>query len=115
MRTVVIILVLIFMFLSGSFCAEYFIEKDLAEMADDVNDISSAEDLKGAMEKWENLSQRLEIIIDHGDLEEVSKNLWAMEEELKYDFDEFMESKALTMQMLSHIKERNTLHIINVL
>lgn len=115
MRAVLIVLILIFVFTSASFFTEVFIETKVDEFMKDVKNISDAEDLKQATKNWENLSDYFEIIIDHGDLEEVSQHLWAMEEELKYDFDEFMESKALALQMLEHIKERNTFGLVNVL
>ncbi len=115
MRTFIIIISLALIFISGSVYTDFFISDQLDIMIKETEKISTQEDLKNVCDKWEKVSDYLEVIIDHGDLEEVSKNLWAMEEELKYDFDEFMESKALTLQMLSHIKERNTIGLINVL
>ena len=115
MRAVLIVVILIFLFVSASLFTEPFIKTRFEDFIKDVENISDAESLKLATEKWEKLSDYFEIIIDHGDLEEVSQHLWAMEEELKYDFDEFMESKALALQMLDHIKERNTIGLINVL
>lgn len=115
MRAIIILLTLTLVFVSGSVFNEFFVENEINKMVDDVNKISTTDDLKAVIKKWEKLSEKLEIIIDHGDLEEVSQHLWAMEEEILYDFDEFMESKALTLQMLSHIKDRNTLALVNVL
>lgn len=115
MRHFIIIISFVLIFFSGSVLADVFIEKNFTQMAEKIENISSEKDLKAVTEKWEELSEISEIIIDHGDLEEVSQHLWAMEEEIKYDYDEFMESKALAVEMLYHIKDRNTLKLINIL
>ncbi len=115
MRTFIIIISLTLIFISGSVYTEFFIKNEIDIMIEATEKISTQEDLKNVCDMWEKVSDYLEIIIDHGDLEEVSKNLWAMEEELKYDFDEFMESKTLTLEMLAHIRDRNTVGLINVL
>ncbi len=115
MRSIVIMVALIFIFASASFFIDSFIKNEIDAFIKEVANISDTTQLAEATEKWEKLSDYLEIIIDHGDLEEVSHHLWAMEEELKYDYDEFMESKTLALQMLDHIKKRNTVGLINVL
>lgn len=115
MRAIIIIFTLIFVFVSASFYMEGFIKKGIDDFIKEIENINTESDLKKATKEWEKLSDYLEIIIDHGDLEEVSQHLWAMEKEIKYDFDEFMESKVLTLQMLEHIKNRNTLGLVNVL
>ena len=115
MRALLIVLILVFVFVFASFFTEAFIKNSIDDFIKDVENIYDEKNLKTATEKWEKLSDYFEIIIDHGDLEEVSQHLWAMEKELKYDLDEFMESKALALQMLEHIKQRNTIGLVNVL
>lgn len=115
MRAIIIMTVLICLFVSASLFTDFFIKSEIDSFVKVVENISDMEKLEEATEKWEKLSDYFEIIIDHGDLEEVSQHLWAMEKELIYDFDEFMESKALALQMLDHIKQRNTLGLVNVL
>ncbi len=115
MRNFILIFSVIFIFVSCSVFTDIMIEKHFTSFAQDIDGISTEEDLMNITEKWEKMSEFAEIIIDHGDLEEVSHHLWAMKEEMKYDYDEFMESKALTKEMLLHIRDRNTLGIINIL
>ena len=115
MRTVVLILLVSCIFIFGSVFTDVFIEREINNIAERVEEIESVDDLKAVIVSWETTADYFEIIIDHGDLEDVSRLLWAMEEEIKYDFDEFMESKALALNVLDHIKERNTIGLINVL
>ncbi len=115
MRSFIIIGLLTALFVSGSFLCDAYLEKNFVMLAEEIEKMETEEELKAITEKWEKLSDIAEIFVDHGDLEEVSRQLWAMEEEIKYDIDEFMESKALARQMLFHIKDRNTLGMINIL
>lgn len=115
MRNLIIIFLLTALFVSGSFLCDAYLEKSFVLMAEEIEKMETAEELKKITEKWERVSDIAEIFVDHGDLEEVSRQLWAMEKEIKYDLDEFMESKALACQMLFHIKDRNTIGIINIL
>lgn len=115
MRNFIIISLLTVLFVSGSFLCDAYLEKNFILMADEIEKMETEEELKAITEKWEKLSNIAEIFVDHGDLEEVSRQLWAMEKEIKYDIDEFMESKAIACQMLFHIKDRNTVGIINIL
>ena len=115
MRSFIIIGLLTALFISGSFLCDAYLEKNFVLLAEEIEEMDTEEELKAITQRWEKLSDVAEIFVDHGDLEEVSIQLWAMEKEIKYDIDEFMESKALARQMLFHIKDRNTLGIINIL
>ena len=115
MGNFVIIALFTSVFLFGSIFTDIIIEKKFSLMAENIEAIETEKELEEITRNWEKLSEASEIIIDHGDLEEVSRHLWAMKEELKYDYDEFMESKVLVIQMLEHIRDRNTLGIINIL
>ncbi len=115
MRNYIMIISFILLFCSLSVFADVMIEKHFTSLAESIENVSTEEELVEITKKWEKTSEIAEIIVDHGDLEDVSHHLWAMKEEIKYDYDEFMESKALTKEMLLHIRDRNTLGIINVL
>ena len=115
MRSFFIILAFAVIFVSGSVISDISVEKSLTEMEEKIRKIETKEDLETTTEEWERLSDLAEIIIDHGDLEEISQALWAMEAEIQYDYDEFMESRQLAAQIISHIKDRNTIGVINIL
>jgi hypothetical protein len=80
-----------------------------------IDNAENIADIEAIIEHWEKLSDKAEILIDHNDLEEVSEYLWAMRAEIKYDTDEFMESKQMAKDIIDHIRMRNSTKIINIL
>ena len=114
MRNWLIIILLSSFFLISAVMWERYINDDFFRMEKLIEMAENREDIEEITLKWEELSDKAEILIDHNDLEEVSKYLWAMSAEIHYDSDEFMESKQMASDIVEHIRIRNSTKIINI-
>ena len=115
MRNVIIIILLISVFVSGSMLSDKYISSLAEDMAQKIDSVSNGEQLLALTEEWHKKSSLAELVIDHSEIDLLNQYLWAMEEEIEYDFDEFMESKKLAKEMFKHLKERNTFSLDNIL
>ncbi len=115
MRNLIIVLLLIFIFVFGTFLSDRYISSIADYMAREIDSVSSREDITALTEEWKKKSILAELVLDHSEVDLLNQYLWAMEEEIECDFDEFMESKKLAKEMFKHLKERNTFSLDNIL
>ena len=115
MRNVIIVILLISLFVFGSMLSDKYISSLAEDMAKKIDTVSSVEQLLSLTEEWNKKSTLAELVIDHSEIDLLNQYLWAMEEEIEHDFDEFMESKKLAKEMFKHLKERNTFSLDNIL
>ena len=115
MRNVIIVILLISLFVFGSTLSDKYISSLAEDMAKKIDTVSSVEQLLSLTEEWNKKSTLAELVIDHSEIDLLNQYLWAMEEEIEHDFDEFMESKKLAKEMFKHLKERNTFSLDNIL
>ncbi|MBR6765556.1 MAG: DUF4363 family protein [Clostridia bacterium] len=114
MRNWLIIILLSSLFLVTAVAWEGYINKEFSRMEALIKNAESKEDIEEITLMWESLSDKAEILIDHNDLEEVSKYLWAMSAEIDCDSDEFMESRQMASDIIEHIRIRNSTKFINI-
>lgn len=114
MRNLLITLLFLAIFISGSVVWEIYLDNEFEIIIDEIEKVETLEDVENVTEKWEQLSDTAGLIINHNELEEVSQYLWAMKAEISCDYDEFLESKQVAKNMIDHIRTMNSLHILNV-
>ncbi|MBE7092504.1 MAG: DUF4363 family protein [Clostridiales bacterium] len=114
MRNLLIILLFLAIFIAGSVFWEHYLNNEFVEILDDIESAQSIEQIDNLAEKWEKISDKAGILINHNELEEVSQHLWAMKAEKNADYDEFLESKQVVVNMIKHIQTMNSLHILNI-
>ncbi len=114
MRNLIVILLFLVMFIAGSALWENYLNNEFIEIIDDIENIQTIEQIDAVTEKWEKVSDKAGVLINHNDLEEVSQYLWAMKAEKDADYDEFLESREVVANMIEHIKTMNSLHILNI-
>ncbi len=114
MRNLLVILLFLIVFIVGSVLWEGYLDNEFKDIINDIEQITSAEQIDEVAEKWEKISDKAGIMINHNELEEVSQYIWAMKAEINADYDEFLESKQVAKNMIEHIITMNSLHILNV-
>ena len=114
MRNVIIILLFLAVFITGSVLWENYLHNEFTTIIEDIESAQSIEDIDNLSKKWEKVSDKAGILINHNELEEVSQYLWAMKAEKVADYDEFLESKQVVVNMIEHIVLMNSLHILNI-
>lgn len=114
MRNLLVILLFLIVFIVGSVLWEGYLDNEFKDIINDIEQITSVEQIEEVSEKWEKISDKAGIMINHNDLEEVSQYIWAMKAEINVDYDEFIESKQVVKNMIEHIITMNSLHILNV-
>lgn len=115
MRNAIIVSVIVVVFTACSICSDMYVSSLTDEMLEKLDKADSVEALEALTEEWDKKSGIAELMIDHGEIDILNQYLWAMQVEIVYDYDEFMESKKLAGEMFKHIKERNTTGINNIL
>jgi ABC-type cobalamin/Fe3+-siderophores transport system ATPase subunit len=111
MRNLIIVLLLIFIFVFGTFLSDRYISSIADYMAREIDSVSSREDITALTEEWKKKSVLAELVLDHSEVDLLNQYLWAMEEEIECDFDEFMESKKLAKE--KNISILSSLHDLN--
>lgn len=114
MRNVIIILLFLVIFITGSILWENYLNNEFIEFTQDIKTAQTIEQIEDLADKWEKISDKAGILINHNELEEVSQYLWAMKAEKNADYDEFIESKEVVVNMIEHIVLMNSLHILNI-
>lgn len=114
MRNLIVILLFAAVFITGSILWEGYLNNEFIEIIEDIETAQNIEQIDSITEKWEKVSDTAGILINHNELEEVSQYLWAMKAEKMADYDEFLESKQVVVNMIEHIKTMNSLHILNI-
>ncbi len=114
MRNLIIILLFLAVFITGSILWENYLNNEFIEIIENIKTAQTIEQISSLSDKWEKVSDKAGILINHNDLEEVSQYLWAMEAEKAVDYDEFIESKEVVINMIEHIVLMNSLHILNI-
>lgn len=114
MRNLLVILLFLIVFIVGSVLWEGYLDNEFKDIINDIEQITSVEQIEEVSEKWEKISDKAGIMINHNELEEVSQYIWAMKAEINVDYDEFIESKQVVKNMIEHIITMNSLHILNV-
>ena len=114
MRNLIVILLFSAIFISGAILWECYLNNQFIEIVKDIETAQNIEQIDSITEKWEKVSDTAGILINHNELEEVSQYLWAMKAEKMADYDEFLESKQVVVNMIEHIKTMNSLHILNI-
>ena len=115
MRNLIIILVLVVLLTAGAVCSDIYIRVLAEDMLVQLTDCETQEDIEALTAAWNERSSLAELVVDHSEIDLLNQYLWAMQVELLYDYDEFMESKKLAGEMLKHIAERNTFSFDNIL
>lgn len=115
MRNLIVILVLTVIFAAGAVFSDLYISTLTDDMLIQLETCETQEDLEELTEAWSKRSSIAELVIDHGEIDLLNQYLWAMQVEILYDYDEFMESKKLATEMFKHIAERNTFSLDNIL
>lgn len=114
MRNLIVILLFSAIFISGAILWECYLNNQFIEIVKDIESAQNVEQIDFITEKWEKVSDTAGILINHNELEEVSQYLWAMKAEKMADYDEFLESKQVVVNMIEHIKTMNSLHLLNI-
>lgn len=114
MRNLIVILLFVAVFIAGSILWESYLNNEFIEIIEEIESAQNVEQIDVVTEKWEKVSDKAGILINHNELEEVSQYLWAMKAEKIADYDEFLESKQVVVNMIEHIKTMNSLHILNI-
>ena len=115
MRNLIIILAFTVVFAAGAVFSDLYINTLTDEMLAQLEACETQQDIEELTEAWSKRSSIAELVIDHGEIDLLNQYLWAMQVEIVYDYDEFMESKKLAMEMFKHIAERNTFSLYNIL
>ncbi len=114
MRNLLIILLFLAIFISGAVVWEIYLDNEFEKIADEIEKLETVEQLEEVEAKWEKVSDTAGFLINHNDLEDVSQYLWAMKAEILCDYDEFLESKQVAINMIDHIVTMNSLHFLNI-
>lgn len=115
MRSLIIISLLTVIFIAGAVFSDVYINALANDMVEQLNNCVTQEDIETLTEEWSKRSSIAELVIDHSEIDLLNQYLWVMQIEILYDYDEFMESKKLAMEMFKHIAERNTFSLDNIL
>lgn len=119
---------IILIILGFVFYINYLTDKDLNEqiawMKDGIQSIENkiAENKKSEAEKefeslharWDNITEHLELFVDHSELEKISSDIVKIDANLKIDEnEELMENIYDLKFMLKHIEDKNKLKLKN--
>lgn len=114
MRNLIVMILFFIIFTTGSVLWENYLNNEFISVVEDIESAKTSEEISALSDKWEKISDKAGILINHDELEEVSQYLWAMEAEKAVDYDEFIESKQVVINMIEHIVLMNSLHILNI-
>ncbi len=114
MRNIITVGILVLAFAFFGTVSDIYLKKSTDKMIEDIENIKTVDDVRNLTDEWDKYSQFAELIIDHGEIDLLNQNLWAMEVEIENDTDEFERSRKLAKEMFNHIKERNTFGWNNV-
>ena len=114
MRNLIIVLIIVGLFIAGAIFSDFYISTVTDEMVTIIENIETEKDVTHAIEKWSSLSSIAELINDNNEIDALNEHLWAMEVEIEYDYDEFLESKKSATELFKHIRERNIFAINNI-
>ncbi len=115
MRNLIIIIVIISLFIGGAVFFDMYITKLTDDMLEMLEAAESVEAIEKLTDEWDSRSSIAELMIDHGEIDILNQYLWAMQVEIQYDYDEYMESKKLAKEMFNHIRERNVFGFDNIM
>lgn len=115
MRNLIILFVLVAVLAAGAVWSDIYICALAEDMLGQLEACETQEDIEALTAAWEERSSLAELVVDHSEIDLLNQYLWAMQVEILYDYDEFMESKKLAGEMLKHIAERNTFSLDNIL
>ncbi len=115
MRNLIIIIVIISVFIGGAIFFDAYITRLTNDMLEMLDSAETAEDIKSLTDEWDRRSSIAELMVDHSEIDILNQYLWAMQVEIQYDYDEYMESKKLAREMFNHIRERNVFGFDNIM
>ena len=73
MRNLLVILLFLIVFIVGSVLWEGYLDNEFKDIINDIEQITSVEQIEEVSEKWEKISDKAGIMINHNELEEVSQ------------------------------------------